>query len=101
MGCGKPSAWSKSDLTIGGMLDAGTRIRAICTECTSRDVDLAQLIAIKGRDYCLINRRCRCPITPGCGGRVRFYYLCGVYRPLWDEETAMRWLAADAPRRVA
>lgn len=82
------------------MLDAGARIRANCTECTYRDVDLERLVAIKGRDYCLINRRCRCTITAGCGGWVRFYYLCGVYRPLWDEATGMRWVAADAARRV-
>jgi hypothetical protein len=61
----------------------------VCKRC--RVVDLAKLREIKGGSYSLINRRTRCKLKPGCTGWVRFHYLHGVMRPLWDEATGRRW----------
>lgn len=80
-------AWLQS---LGAMIDADAKIQVQCKKCRrlkrfSRD-DLIALAEKVGRDYSLINRRCRCRLTPGCDGWNRFSYLLGVYRPLWDED---------------
>jgi hypothetical protein len=73
----------------------GGQVRAFCTRCrAARQVDLRALRARVGGDYCLVNRRCRCRLTPGCAGWNRFHYLHGVYRPLWDDATAERWIVS-------
>lgn len=84
--------------TLGAMLDQGegrVLVRASCTYCKgSRDIDIAALAAKVGRDYSLVNRRCRCRILPGCPGWNRFYYAMGRNtwtRHLFDEATATRW----------
>lgn len=81
---------------IGAMLDSRCCIVAACTKCgVHRDVDLAKLIAAKGRSYSLVNRRCPCRITPGCKGWNRFHYSASEstpLRPLWVErEVYPRW----------
>jgi hypothetical protein len=76
--------------SLGAMIDGGARIQAVCTVCRrfkrfTKD-ELMALAERVGRDYRLINRRCRCRLKPGCDGWNRFYYLSGVYRPLWEED---------------
>ncbi len=78
--------------TLAQMVARGQPVRVLCTGCAGcHDVDLAALAARMGGDYSLINRRCRCRLTEGCGGWNRFYVLHGVYRPLWDDVAARRW----------
>lgn len=71
-------------------------VKGRCEKCEkSRPVDFEKLRAIKGGDYSLINKRTRCKFTEGCKGWVRFHYLHGVFRPLWDDDTSDRWIKAD------
>lgn len=86
---------------IGKMLDNGVRVYAACSRCKcQKAVNLANLIAIKGRDYSLFNRRVkRCKMLPGCEG---YNYFCtdrwgGIITPFRDEATGLRWLSE--PRR--
>ncbi|MFZ3484234.1 hypothetical protein [Sphingomonas sp. 3-13AW] len=77
---------------MGAMIDGGAEVRILCEErCGSTDLDVAALAARVGRDYSLIGRRCRCRITPGCAGWNHFYYLHGVFRPLWSDADLARW----------
>lgn len=61
----------------------------------TRMVDFEKLCAAEGPDYSLIDRRCRCTLTPGCKGWVRFHYKLGVFRPLWTDEAGARWSDRD------
>ena len=75
-------------------------VRVICNGCREcRDVDLQALAAKVGPEYSLIDRRCRCRITPGCVGWNRFMYLFGVYRHLWSYERDEIWMARDKRER--
>lgn len=92
-------AWTAS---VGAMLDAhqqgskGCAVQVSCTKCRLwRPVALGELVAAKGRDWSLINRRYRCRMSPGCDGWNRFHYQSGVMRPLWTEEQGDAWAAAD------
>jgi antitoxin component of MazEF toxin-antitoxin module len=81
--------------TLGAMIDGDAKIQVQCTKCRrfkrfSRD-DLVTLAERVGLGYSLINRRCRCRLTEGCDGWNRFYFLMGIYRPLWDEEYGWTW----------
>lgn len=78
-------------------------IRVTCTECKVwRDVDtLALLRRTKNPNYRLIDRRCRCRLTPGCRGWNRFYWQAGVFRPLWTQQAINRWMAQDAKQNEA
>jgi hypothetical protein len=85
--------------TLGAMLDQGEGrviVRVTCAQCRgSRDIDITALAARVGRDYSLINRRCRCRLLPGCIGWNRFYYTTHVgtwTRPLADPETQDGWM---------
>lgn len=72
------------------MVDGGAEVRVFCTGCREwQQLDIAALEQRAGRSYSLFNRRCRCRLTPGCTGWNRFYYLLGVYRPLWSQD---RWI---------
>lgn len=78
------------------------RIAVSCTVCKYwQDVDIPKLIAIKGPDYSLIDRCCRCNVTPGCKGYNRFHYLRGVFRPLWTDRAIYRWIERDYLERQA
>lgn len=83
-------SWLQS---IGAMIDGDAKIQATCTKCGRfkrfTHEDLVALGEKIGRDYCLINKRTRCRLKPGCDGVNRFYYLNGVYRPLWDEDVML------------
>lgn len=89
-------AWTA---TLGAMIDSEASVRALCSlGCGFRDIDLAALAGLLGRDYSLVGRRCRCRITPGCAGWNSFYFLSGVYRPLWRDQDAARWLNPSSGR---
>lgn len=81
-------SWAK---TLGAMIDGETQVRVRCSGCAEVKLftmaDLEALAAKVGRDYSLVDRRCRCRLTPGCRGWNRLYYLHGVFRPLVD-----RWV---------
>lgn len=92
-------AWTE---TVASMKETRDRkpdhfhVRVTCTVCRQgRDVDLDGLIAAKGPDYSLVNRRSRCKFTKGCRGWNRFFYQSGVMRPLWDDKTGDRWMLTD------
>lgn len=79
--------------TIGAMVENKVEVQVTCSRCECmKDITLHKLLAIKGPDYSLVNRRCRCRLTKGCPGWNRFHYLHGVMRPLWrDEDVLYRW----------
>lgn len=100
--CGFPS-WTD---TVGAMKNARDSnpdaccVQVSCDRCEGyRDVDLDALIAAKGPGYSIVNRRSRCKLTKGCRGWNRFHYKSGVMRPLWDQRTIERWVAADGRER--
>lgn len=90
----KRAAWIPTWVqTLDAAIADDARIMGVCSTCGQyRDVDLVALREIKGGSYSLINRRTRCKLTPGCQGWVKFHYLHGVFRPLWDEAAEARWL---------
>ena len=58
--------------TVGGMIRAGTSVRATCRKCqVCLDVDLAPLLMRLGDKGTLINRHPPCRVI-GCGGTVIF-----------------------------
>lgn len=76
--------------TVGAAKAEGAQIKAWCDKCNeTRLVDYDRLIAQKGPDYSLINRRSKC----ACGGWVFFLYRNGVFRPLWDDSAVNRWIS--------
>lgn len=78
--------------TLGGALDAGCTFQVACDRCGRyAEIDVAALIEKVGRDYSLIDRRCRCRFSKRCRGWNRFYYRSGVYRPLWTDAALRRW----------
>lgn len=75
-------------LTLGSMIDDYNGVQVTCNRCQKckplpREA-LVALAEIKGRDYSLWQRRCKCRLTPGCTGWNRFHYLRGVYRIMID-----------------
>ena len=99
MGARQPAIFPAWVRTVGAALDEGAEIICACPACKQwREADLAAISAAKGCDYSLINRRLPCRLTPGCSGLVRFHYMLGVRRPLWDDETACRWIDEDRRR---
>lgn len=80
--------------TVEAMIAEGIEVRAWCDRGCRKGfvvVDLARIRREKGPAYSLINRRSRCR-TLGCTGWVKFHYPHGVYRPLFDQATAERWM---------
>lgn len=58
------------DATLGALAQRRAKVRWMCAVCeTNGDVDLAALVAAKGPEFSLSNRRPSCPLCPG---RVRF-----------------------------
>lgn len=67
--------------TVGRMIDDGALIRAHCDTCRNAfKVDLAAIAAVKGRDYCLIDRRGACRLYD-CSGTVMFSWSPGTNAP--------------------
>ena len=58
------------DATLSGLVKRQAKVRWMCPVCeTNGDVDLTAMLAAKGPDFSLSNRRPPCPLCPG---RVRF-----------------------------
>lgn len=70
--------------TVGKMISQDVEVRATCSLCRRHsDVDLHEVAAVKGMDYCLFGQRARCKQSD-CGGSVFFMFKLGVWRPmLW------------------
>lgn len=82
--------------TLDMMIDTNRECQVSCTGCeVYRPVDLSALRDEVGGDYSLVNRRCRCRLTPGCTGWNRFFVKHGGFVRLWDQATAIRWTFAD------
>jgi hypothetical protein len=60
--------WSR---TVGSLLAEPAEVRAICSECGSRPLDLRRVLAACGPSFSFWNRNPPCPYQ-GCGGRVQF-----------------------------
>ncbi|MDR6511478.1 hypothetical protein J2792_002350 [Novosphingobium capsulatum] len=83
------SAWTRD---LDAMIEVNAHVRAYCGVCKKyQDIDIPALRERVGGSYSLLNRRCKCRLTPGCKGWNKFMYLHGVMRILADEETRRRW----------
>lgn len=71
---------------LGRIIQTGIRVRARCEDCKATKefstADIEALAAKTSYRYSLVDRRCKCRITPGCDGWNRFDYLMGVWRPM-------------------
>lgn len=75
------------------MIENGFTAEARCSVCRAwRQIDLAALAGKVGLDYSLWNRRCRCRLTDGCRGWIRFFIGPGWPAPSFDERTELRWI---------
>ena len=83
--------------TIGEIKANGVNLYACCTKCSAqRLVDLDAMIAAKGPDLRLKNKRTRtCRMKPGCDGQNYFAHdrSGGIITPFRDQETSIRWLS--------
>ena len=78
-------AWA---MTIGLMIDFGARVTVWCDQCGGfAVVDLAALVEKVGRDYSLVDRRCRCRLQPGCIGWNKFRYASSEHGITWNLST--------------
>lgn len=79
--------------TLDAMIEADALIRVHCEQCNAwQDIDLVALREKVGGAYSLLNHRCRCRLTEGCGGWNRFLYRGGVMRDLAEPDVRDRWL---------
>jgi hypothetical protein len=87
-------------LSAGGDA-AGRGVRVMCARRCSRGrtPDFEAIIAAKGPDFSLVNKRFPCRWKPHCTGWIRPYFQSGVIRPLWDDATASRWIEEDQIER--
>lgn len=87
---------------LSNIIKTGRQIQVLCSTCRQFHrfaIPEIEALATKvGPDFNLLNRRCRCRLTPGCQGWNRFEFCSGVYRPMWDEATALRWSNEDRER---
>ena len=97
-----PTIIPKVYQTLGDTIDdhgPGVQIMVDCSQCgrahNFTHDELVALAAKVGRDYSLIDRRCRCRLTEGCTGWNAFHYLNGVMRPLCRAGTQHAWFARD------
>ncbi|WP_395326955.1 hypothetical protein WBP06_09565 [Novosphingobium sp. BL-8H] len=81
--------------TLRQIMAVGRNIQVECDTCRAihrfTPEEIRALADKVGEEYSLLNRRCRCRLTPGCTGWNRFFYHSGVYRPLFTPEQALRW----------
>jgi hypothetical protein len=83
-------SWVKS---LDVMIAKGALVQVGCDTCVDyRQLDLKALREKMGGSYSLVNRRTRCRLTNDCKGWNRFFYLNGLYRPLWDDSATDRWI---------
>lgn len=92
-------------LTIGKMLEIGTKAYACCPVCKGQKlIDLAALIEKVGPDFRLFNRRNKpCKLNEECFG---FNYFAtdrwgGIITPFRDEATGHRWTIEAIGERQA
>lgn len=75
--------WMAYEATLGGMADAGTRVRERCPRCnTWIDVNVSLLLCEHGPDFSLVDHHPECD---RCGGPVNFHASAGPstpFRPL-------------------
>lgn len=89
-------AWTR---TLDAMIAEAVLVKVHCDRCkVYRDVDLAALREKVGGGYSLVNRRCKCRLTPGCKGWNYFLYLHGVMRHLAELDVRNRWLFQSVKR---
>jgi ferredoxin len=88
--------------TLGHMVAYDAQVRVHCDTCRQWcPVDLLELLRkVQRPEYSLIDRRCRCRLTAGCSGWNRFSYCLGVYRPLWTNAAAERWMIDNDKRKL-
>jgi len=95
-------AWTHTVIAMKRARDAKPdhfAVRVRCDRCNQgRDVDLDAIVAAKGEDHTLIDKRYRCKLTPGCEGWNAFHFQSGVMRPLWTQDQADRWIYQDDNR---
>lgn len=76
--------------TLAKIIRNEREIQVWCEKCRALHVfTQAELIALAekvGPEFSLIDRRCRCRLTPGCDGWNRFDFKCGVFRPMSTPE---------------
>jgi hypothetical protein len=78
----------------------GLTVWAVCDTCGERrEIDIHALNGRVPWGYCLINRRCPCKLTPGCGGWNVFEYRDGKgpNLPLFDLWAQARWAGVTLP----
>ncbi len=74
--------------TIGRMIDYGARVTVRCDRCGGfATIDLVALIEKVGREYSLVDRRCRCRLCPGCVGWNTFRYATSEHAASWNLST--------------
>ncbi|WP_149521344.1 hypothetical protein, partial [Sphingomonas montanisoli] len=107
MGRSPPAFFPNWTHTVAKMIEArGEKpetwiVRVGCDTCKKwRAVDLDALLADRGGNFSLVNRRYRCRLKPDCSGWNQFYYYSGVMRPLWDDATTDRWMKHDSQVRT-
>ncbi len=80
-----PIYWMTWQKTLGGMADAGVRVRQRCEACdVSADIDVGEWLAFYGPDHSLVNFR---PPCDTCGVPTWFSASPGPstpFRPLKD-----------------
>lgn len=96
MGDRRASSSIQDGLTIGKMLEIGTKAYAACNYChRQQPIDLAALIEKVGPDFSLFNRRNKpCKLTKGCFGYTYFATdkWGGIITPFRDDATGHRWM---------
>ena len=88
---------------LGKMLVGGRPVRAHCERCgatkefTAEDIEA--LAAKVGWRYSLIDRRCKCRLTPGCDGWNRFEYRQGVWWAMRTDKGRENEMRREAHQR--
>lgn len=85
--------------TLEKIIRVGWEIQTWCDKCRAfhrfTEGEIVALAERVGYDFSLVNRRCRCRLTPGCDGWNRFDYLAGVYRPMTEPDEWIRQRMRD------
>jgi len=88
---------------LGRIIKSGTRIKVICDRCRAdKEFTPAEIEALAAKTsyrYSLVNRRCKCRLTPGCDGWNRFFYHWGVFRPMVTDRGVERQIERDRKAR--
>lgn len=89
--------------TLESILETDLPIRVRCTKCAAvkefTRSEIKRLAARMGYDYSLVDRRCKCRLTPECDGWNRFDYLMIVWRPMITDRGVVNEIERDERRR--